>query len=382
MNYRNFTIAGAMALASAAAHAQSSVTLFGLLDDSMVYSSNQKGSSNYQLNNGTLSTSRWGLRGKEDLGGGLAAVFWLESGFDVNSGAFKNGGDLFGRQAYVGLSNPYGSLTFGRQYDFVVDYVAPLTAVGQGFGGNFAAHPYENDNLANDMRLNNAVKFSSVSFNGFKAGAMYAFSNQAGGFASDNAYSAGVSYAHGPVSVAAAYLQENNPGMGLGGAGAVSATDKDQLTTGSRQQIYGVAAKYAFTRAAVGVSWTHSSTNDVSSIWPSGPNETFGKSASNVKFDNFEVEGRYFITPAVSVGASYTYTMAQLARANGNIDPHWHQVMAQADYQLSRRTDVYMEGVYQRISGGGGVFSAAVYNLSPSSSDSQTVVALGLRHRF
>jgi predicted porin len=56
--------------------------------------------------------------------------------------------------------------------------------------------------------------------------------------------------------------------------------------------------------------------------------------------------------------------------------------MVQADYQLSRRTDVYMEGVYQRISGGGGVFSAEVYNLSPSSSDSQTVVALGLRHRF
>lgn len=137
MKYRNLSLAGAMAFASAAAHAQSSVTLFGLIDDSMVYSSNQKGSSNYQINNGTLSTSRWGLRGKEDLGGGLSAVFWLENGFDVNSGGFKNGGDLFGRQAYVGLSNPYGTLTFGRQYDFVVDYIAPSTAVGQGFGGNF-----------------------------------------------------------------------------------------------------------------------------------------------------------------------------------------------------------------------------------------------------
>ena len=232
------------------------------------------------------------------------------------------------------------------------------------------------------MRLNNAVKFGSVSFNGFKAGAMYAFSNQAGAFANDSAYSAGVSYTHGPVSIAAAYLQVNNPGMGAGGAGAVSATDKDQLTTGSRQQIYGIAAKYTFTNAAVGVSWTHSSTDDVTAIWPSGPNVTFGTPASNVKFDNFEVNGRYFFTPALSLGASYTYTVAQLTHTTGNLDPHWHQVVAQADYQLSRRTDIYLQGVYQRISGGGGVFSAQVYNLSPSSSESQTVVALGLRHRF
>jgi predicted porin len=382
MKLRNLAIAATLLFAGAA-HAQSSVTLYGLIDESIVYTNSQKGASNWQLNNGTLSTSRWGLRGREDLGGGLYAVFTLENGFDATNGKLKNGGDLFGRQAYVGLgSDQYGTLTLGRQYDFVVDYVAPLTAVGQGWGGNFAAHPFENDNLANDMRLNNAVKFSSISFNGFKAGAMYAFSNEAGGFGNNGAWSAGVSYANGPISIGAAYLQVNRSASSPNASGAESTGDGDELTTGGRHQIYGVAAKYSFGNAGIGLAWTHSSTNNITSIFQGGGFTNIA--GTNLKFDNFEVNGRYFLTPALSLGAAYTYTMGQLSTATGNVDPHWHQVVAQADYQLSRRTDVYLEGVYQRVSGGNGVpaFGAAVFSLTPSSTNEQTVVALGLRHRF
>jgi general bacterial porin, GBP family len=75
----------------------------------------------------------------------------------------------------------------------MVTYLAPLGATGSGFGGNLAQHPYDNDNLNNDMRLNNSVKFSSVAFNGVKVGALYAFSNQAGRVTNNNAYSTGIS---------------------------------------------------------------------------------------------------------------------------------------------------------------------------------------------
>ncbi|WP_296655614.1 porin [Paraburkholderia sp.] len=399
MKYGCFAIAASMLCASAA-HAQSSVTLFGLIDTSIAYSSNATvnpakpsagGGTQWQEFSGTVYTSRWGLRGNEDLGGGLSAVFWLENGFDATKGSAKNGGDLFGRQAWVGLaSNKYGTLTLGRQYDFMVTYLAPLSATGSGFGGNVAEHPYDNDNLNNDMRLNNSVKFSSASFDGVKVGAMYAFSNQPGQVSNNNAYSAGISYSVGPVNLAAAYLQINRDANSPNATGAVSTNDGDALTTGGLQRMFGLGAQYMFGSSSVGVLWTHTSTESATSLWLGG-NTANGvlPGASNgagnyIKFDNFEINGRYFVRPDFSLGASYTYTMASFSSPTGNAHPHWNQVMAQADYNFSKRTDVYLESVYQRVGGGNGIsaFNAGIYTMNPSRNNQQVVVAVGLKHRF
>ncbi|WP_175108288.1 porin [Pararobbsia alpina] len=379
-----------------AAHAQSSVTLFGIVDTGLVYQSNARvtgsttqGASLYSMQSGNLSTSRFGLRGSEDLGGGLSAVFWLENGFATNTGAAKNGGDLFGRQSWVGLrSSQYGTLTLGRQYDFMVDYVAPMSATGSGFGGNLADHPYDNDNLNNDMRLNNSIKFSSVSFDGFKAGTMFAFSNDAGQFSNNSAYSMGASYSYGAFNAAAAYVQVNrtaNPAS-ANAVGAVSTGDGDALTTGGNQQIFGAGVQYKFGQSSVGAIWTHSVTYNVTGIWQGGSTSIGALNGSYIKFDNFELNGRYFVHPNFSLGASYTYTTGAFGgtTAATSATPHWNQVMAQADYLFSPTTDVYLEGVYQRVSGGNGnpAFDASIYSLDPSSNNQQVVVSVGMRHRF
>ena len=400
MKYRNIAIAASM-LVAGAAHAQSSVTLFGLIDTGIVYSSSARtnaanpalgGGTQWQEFAGSVYTPRWGLHGTEDLGGGLSAVFWLENGFNSTNGTFKNGGDMFGRQAWVGLSaKPYGTLTLGRQYDFMVSYLAPLSATGSGFGGNLAEHPYDNDNLNNDMRLNNSVKFASAEFDGFKFGGMYAFSNAAGQFSNNNAYSAGLSYEYGPFTFAGSYLEINRNPLAPNPTGAVSTGDGDALTTGGQQRMYGLGAQYTFSnKSSVGLVWTHSSTDSVTSLW-------FGGSTANgvlpgpangagnyIKFDNFEINGRYFVLSNLSLGASYTYTTSSFTSSTGNAYPHWNQVMAQVDYLLSKRTDVYIESVYQRVGGGNGIpaFDAGVYTLNPSTTNEQVVVAVGLKHRF
>jgi general bacterial porin, GBP family len=387
-------------LVAGVAHAQSSVTLYGLIDTSIVYSNNARvnaanpsagGGSQWQEFAGSVYTPRWGLRGSEDLGGGLSAVFLLENGFNSTNGTFKNGGDLFGRQAWVGLSaSQYGTLTLGRQYDFMVTYLAPLSATGSGFGGNLAEHPYDNDNLNNDMRLNNSVKFASAPFHGVKVGAMYAFSNQAGNISNNNAYSAGIAYSFGPINLAASYLQINRDPNSPNPTGAVSTGDGDALTLGGLQRMYGLGAQYVFDKSSVGLVWTHSSTESPTALWfggstSNGPLPGPSNGAGNyIKFDNFEINGRYFLKPNLSLGASYTYTMATFNSNTGNSFPHWNQVMAQADYLLSPRTDVYIEGIYQKVGGGNGipVFDAGVYTLNPSTNDKQVVVAVGLKHRF
>jgi general bacterial porin, GBP family len=382
LKYRKTCIAAGVAFASAAAHAQSSVTLYGIVDDGLVFVSNEAGSKTYQSRAGNLSTSRFGLRGNEDLGGGWSATFWLENGFNAANGALQPN-DLFGRQASVGLkSNRYGAITMGRQYDFVVDYLAPLSTVVQGWGGHLASHPLDNDNLENIQRYSNSVKYSTISYNGFKAGAMYAFSNAAGQFANNSAYSLGASYARGPIKVGAAFTQINRSPTVANPTGADTTYDSNEITLGGRQQIYGVAGRYSFGLSSVGVLWTHSSTNDITAISSGGVLTPL--SGNNLKFDNFEIDGRYFVTTAFSLGLSYTYTMAQLTRSTGNVNPHWSDVVAQADYRFSRRTDVYLEGAYQRVSGSDGIaaFNPGITTITASSSNAQLVVGLGIRHTF
>ncbi|MGH8783237.1 porin, partial [Paraburkholderia sp.] len=110
---------GALGLVSASAYAQSSVTLYGILDTGVEYVSHANAAGNGVVRMPGITgeiPSRWGLRGSEDLGGGYKAVFNLENGFNTRGGDVNQGGRLFGRQAWVGIASPYGQLSFGRVY--------------------------------------------------------------------------------------------------------------------------------------------------------------------------------------------------------------------------------------------------------------------------
>ncbi|WP_425466933.1 porin, partial [Paraburkholderia dinghuensis] len=115
---------GVLGVFSATAHAQSSVTLYGSIDAGILYLNNAGGHSLWQQSGSALSNTYFGLRGAEDLGGGTKAIFRLQSAFNINNGGFARNESLFNRLAYVGLQNDtYGTLTLGRQFDSVVDYL-------------------------------------------------------------------------------------------------------------------------------------------------------------------------------------------------------------------------------------------------------------------
>jgi len=137
-------IAAGLALAgmSATAWAQSSVTLYGIVDTGIEYVSHADAAGDSVVRMPGITgevPSRWGLRGKEDLGGGLSAIFALESGFNMRSGTLNQGGRLFGRQAWVGLSSPYGNLTFGRQYTMTYWALADADLLGPDIYGGTAS---------------------------------------------------------------------------------------------------------------------------------------------------------------------------------------------------------------------------------------------------
>jgi predicted porin len=368
---KTLIVASVSASFAVAAHAQSSVTLYGLIDAGITYTSNVqtagggKGRANWQQNSGGIDQSRWGLRGAEDLGGGLKAVFTLESGFNLSRGQFANNNGMFNRQAFVGLSSNYGTVTLGRQNDAVQDYLAPLTATGSWGGTNFA-HVGNLDNLNTNggLAVNNSVKFSSVNYAGLTFGGTYGFSNQAGRFANNREYSLGAAYQMQGLRLGAAYAQQNNAG-----ATNIGASDFGFL---GRQREFGVGAGYAFGPAEVGVAWTQARVDNT----PAG---------GSIRQNNYEVNGKYNLTAALGLGMAYTFTDARTSGVGATVAKNrFHQIGAQADYSLSKRTDVYAQVAYQHAMGDGA--QAAIYtgdvNALPSSSRDQTAATVGLRHRF
>ncbi|MGN8107751.1 porin [Paraburkholderia sp. 22098] len=379
---KTLMVAALTGVFATAAHAQSSVTLYGLIDAGITYTNNQHGHSNWQETSGSVNGSRWGLRGAEDLGGGLKAIFTLENGFGINDGSLKQGGREFGRQAFVGLSSTqFGAVTLGRQYDSMVDYVGPLALTGTQYGGTQFAHPFDNDNLNNSFRINNSVKYTSANYGGFKFGGLYGFSNQADGFANNRAYSAGASYNWGGLNVGAAYLQLNSNGAN-GAAAAFNsggAVSSDNTFFARRQQTWGAGANYAFGPATVGLVYSQTNLSGLVGIGAGASGQTggIGLPSNSAHFQNYEANARYALTPAVSIAGSYTYTRASLAGTR----PHWNQFNLQTAYALSKRTDVYLQGEYQQVNEGA-IVGADINGLGASSNNKQVAVTAGLRHRF
>jgi GBP family porin len=375
-----------------AAHAQSSVTLYGILDNGISFVSNQKtasggGHSAWMASTGNIVGDRWGLTGAEDLGGGLKALFKLENGYSGQTGKLQQGGRLFGRQSWVGLSSSdAGTVTLGRQYDSVVDYLGPRSLAQTFYGGLEFAHPFDNDNISDFFRLDNSIKFASAGYHGLTFGGLYAFSNQAGGFAVNRAYSAGAAYKNGPLSLSAAYMQLDEPGNGAVGALDGSTASGDATFHGSRQRVWGAGASYALGAATFGFVWTQTTVADATGVnigSSLAPAQT--GTPTDLRFSNYEINARYLLTPSWGVAASYTFTDGRYSNATIDAKPRWNQFNLLTSYALSKLTDVYLMCEYQHVTGAAGtIFRGAFIEGSgrASATNKQFLASAGLRIRF
>ncbi len=162
---------------SASAFAQSTVTLYGLVDTGVEYIShaNLAGDPLVRMPIGGEYLSRWGLQGSEDLGGGLHAIFTLENGFNVRGGDAGQGGRLFGRQAWVGINGPWGAITFGRQYNMAYWVLSDAEVLAPDTNGIGAL-----DNYLPSARSDNTIVYKGT-FHGLTAGASYSFGRDSTG---------------------------------------------------------------------------------------------------------------------------------------------------------------------------------------------------------
>ncbi|SAK84555.1 porin [Caballeronia fortuita] len=341
-------------------YAQSTVTLFGSIDNGITYVNNYGGHSVVKMQDGVNKANALGFLGSEDLGGGMRAFFKLENGFNANTGALGQGGLMFGKQAYVGLGHrTFGEITLGRQYDFTVLLERYLPCLNCGLYGVQNA---DFDRVSGE-RLNNAVQYSTPVVAGFKAGAMYAFGQNAGASSTNlgRAISANVQYTYGPFSAAVVLTDINQAPTFAGLLGTPTVLGQRVAPTAlfvvDKQRILGIGASYAFASVTALALYTNTRL------------ELAGRSSTD---QVLHIGGDWHVRPDLVLAAKLSFDRFE--------DSRWYTATAGLDYLLSKRTDVYIDLDAQKASSPGTVASIAL--TAPSSTSRQFVSRIGVRHLF
>lgn len=391
----NCTICMALMYATftGAAHAQSSVTLYGVADAGWTYTSNAGGARQIAMTTGNENGTRWGVRGTEDLGGGTKAIFTLESGYDITNGQLFQNGTFFGRQAFVGFDSRYGTLTLGRQYTTVSNMVGSFIAGGNwaAGGAGYGAHPGDVDNLDASNRINNTIQYQSASYSGFTFGGDYSLGGRAGNFTQNQVYDLAVAYQQGGFAAAVGYTYAKNPNYGFFGTTANASTTASNIysaimggyASAGSQQIVAAGASYTLGSAIFGVAYSNVRFNHLGATSVAGLSEAVATNRGSATFNVGEVNLKYYVTPSLMVGAAYSYTHDSGAADSSGA--HYNQFDLGAVYSLSKRTSLYLMGFYQTASGTNSMGVPAVAEIdgtTTSSSNRQTVVTFGLLHKF
>jgi len=389
MKERLLTFA-AIGLFSGASWAQSTVTLYGVVDTNLEYVnrvgsvplptnlySSGAGHSVTRMNSGGVAGSRWGLRGEEDLSGGMKSLFVLESGFQADTGALEIS-SLFNRQAYVGIrSNSFGQLTFGRQYTSLflglanfmpAAYSVQYEPIGVIAGQNFR----ENNTIEYAAA---AGPFTAIAHWSFGAGVSLPptspFAPQVmvggngevpGNFRADTGYGAALMYLGDAFGIAVDYDQYN-PSIGLG--------------VGANKRI-AVAGSYSFdeqTKVMGGYRWGENTAQNGNTL---------------LRDDFFWAGANYQMTPALGLTLEYDYDRIHSLNGSAAVASPW-QVMFMANYNFTKRTELYFTTSYSRNAGlmlesaaSGYVASLALNNSYALASGQKSMIGggVGIRHIF
>jgi predicted porin len=379
----------ALAALSAITHmaqAQSTVTIYGILDADLAnFKSNQISGATIQplsqakVDSAGLSGSRWGMRFTEDLGGGLSAVGNLESGFNLDAGSSAQGGLLFGRRAVVGLaSTSLGTVTFGRNStpynDNYVDVLMMEASLFDPSSNGFSATPANvaalgtiagkaallNHGQAGNgaqltwvgfgaARANNSIRYASPNLNGFSGSLMYGMGeDKTAAQPSSKIVSANVKYANGPLLVMGAYLSE---GSAINQATGAKPTLENAM----------LGFSYDFNFVKVGLGLNRAKYKD-----------------STATGGDLAAQNEHSISAVVPVGAARI--SAGYAQSKGNDLGKSSGFGLQALYSLSKRTTLYAGGVstknYDKVA------AAAMAQAPLSNIKRSTTYGVGIRHTF
>ncbi|KVX62674.1 porin [Burkholderia stagnalis] len=365
----------ALAACSAGAHAQSSVTLYGVIDTGLLYQSTSAASFSpnapntgkvFRMKDGGIYSSFWGIKGREDIGGGYAINFKLQGSFDSGTGRLQLSDTpgavaIFNQVASVGVSGPFGTFNAGRQIVPMIYAMADTDVRNAQFFGSIltawlgintaAGWPGTSTNGAiGALYDSNALVYQSPTFGGVSVALEFAPGGVAGQFQGGTRESVVVKYANYGLNLAAVYYNghDANPAPGA------------TLTGVNNNRFMYVGAKY--TRDAFSVSASYAN----------GKNPAHSDQAN---FDMMSAGVGYRFTPALQVTSAVYYLKDRNRSANKSTS-----IVLGADYSLSKRTMVYAQ--VGHVNNRGTMDQMLVYGQPVAPGVGTTAAMIGLRHNF
>ena len=360
-----------------AASAQSSVTLYGVLDGGLRYSkvslANGSGYSNFGAAYGTQSGNRFGMRGVESLGNGNNAIFQIESGFNGGSGA-GDASRLFNRASWLGLSNKaWGDVRLGRMTNITSDWmVGGIDPFQAGFAQMNMGHAFTSGNT---VRMDNLLMYRTPVMSGVQAGVGYSFAtglSSNGGttgynFSSANntrAITAGLKYANGPFYAAATYER-------------VAAAETSTMT-GKSVNAWNIGASYDFkvVKVAAGYSqtrdgfWAGSGAGGTGATIAAVPNGTGALVfAPSVGYNSYIVGATIPVNAVSRVLLSWTMIVPNTNMQDAYNASNQNSLNLGYTYDFTKRTNLY-------------TYVGQTANYATVDTAKSTVVGVGIRHMF
>ncbi|PLC49689.1 porin [Pollutimonas subterranea] len=349
------------------AHAETSVILYGSLDGGIGYQrikGDEFKASRKGMINGIRSENQWGLKGTEDLGGGLQAVFRVESGFNLDTGDTSEYDDrLFGRHATLGLqSEAWGRLDLGRQTNIASKYFAE---VASPFGEDFNQASVATAFSAADVRYDNMVMYQTPELGGFQFGVGYSFNADGsqqyrlngGGEPNVRAITTGLLYENGPLEAALTYDQFKTP---------TAVNDQyDDDERGITVRSWNVAASYDFDviKLHAGFGQTRNGWFSEMEIGDAGLEEL--SAVDGLKVNSYVVGVSAPMGNSGEILAAWT-----MADPRSEDDAKKQNIYSLGyTYALSKRTDLYAIGSYAK-------------NVAFQEDLKATLIGVGMSHKF
>lgn len=361
-------------LAPAAMAQSSNVTIYGTVDQYIGYIHSSTGKSIVGLSDGAILRSRIGVRGTEDLGGGYAAMFNMENGFNGDAGTQADTTRLFDRQSWVGIKAPSGEYRVGRQNSVpffiggAIDYTERTT-----FGSIV-------NTFGVPSRFDNDLSYKSPRMAGFQIDLHYAMPETAGeGFGRRGVYQLGVDYTNAPFRA--------------GYAGLIAKPNANALYS-DNVVYHNLYFNYEYGPGKIYLTYVRSNNSTANANGANGgtilnnvsnPNNFFPGSDPNIKrfYNIYQISADYRVTPQLRVGALYGVmvdTTGNKAGANGgNVGAY---------YDLSKRTTLYGFANYMKNQANAGFrFSGSAgpsANLAGADINGKSLIGLqmGILHRF
>lgn len=334
----------------------SSISMYGTIDSGIRHVTNTtaSGGSTTKLgSNGEYYNNRLGIKGTEDLGGGLNAHFHLESGFNTGTGELDNKANrLFNRISSIGIAGSFGSLDFGRQpsvackavyfyepFQYRYVHIIPLAGAVAGNLDGRVSRPF---GTVDGPRFSNGIQYFGK-FGSFTASAEYIMGEVPGSSRNQAAKAVGLVYNDGALTVGGAYTRQK-PNIAAAGAITPDYREQNQVTFGGGYKIDALRISGGYLKTTTAI------TSQAKNIW---------------------LGVRYDFTPATSLTAGYyrttlETTQREIARRN--------LLIVGATYALSPRTSLYAD-IDQAILHG-------LVSLPPGRQTRQTGISTGISHMF